>query len=76
MLEVLLGLLLTVALATLVFRATGASAYSLGRLQDELQLQEAKRHILTQLEKIICYDETQKQEIETQLGDCGIEVSL
>ena len=56
MLEVLLGLLLTVALATLVFRATGAIAYSFGRLQDELQLQEAKRHILTQLEKIICYD--------------------
>ena len=38
------------------FRATGAIAYSFGRLQDELQLQEAKRHILTQLEKIICYD--------------------
>lgn len=28
------------------------------------------------LQKIICYDEKQKQEIETQLGDCGIEVSL
>ena len=28
------------------------------------------------LRKIICYDEKQKQEIETQLGDCGIEVSL
>lgn len=56
MLEVLLGLLLAVVLATLVFRATGASAYSFGRLRDELQLQEAKRHILTQLEKIICYD--------------------
>lgn len=56
LLEVLLGLLLTVALATLVFRATGAIAYSFGRLQDELQLQETKRHILTQLEKIICYD--------------------
>lgn len=56
MLEVLLGLLLTVVLATLVFRATGAIAYSFGRLQDELQLQETKRHILTQLEKIICYD--------------------
>lgn len=56
MLEVLLGLLLAVVLATLVFRATGAIAYSFGRLQDELQLQETKRHILTQLEKIICYD--------------------
>lgn len=43
-------------MATLVFRATGTSAHSFGRLQDELQLQEAKRHILTQLEKIICYD--------------------
>lgn len=52
----LLGLLLAVVLATLVFRATGAIAYSFGRLQDELQLQETKRHILTQLEKIICYD--------------------
>ena len=52
----LLGLLLAVVLATLVFRATGTSAHSFGRLQDELQLQEAKRHILTQLEKIICYD--------------------
>lgn len=28
------------------------------------------------LRKVICYDEKQKQEIETQLGDCGIEVSL
>lgn len=56
LLEVLLGLLLTVVLATLVFIATGAIAYSFGRLQDELQLQETKRHILTQLEKIICYD--------------------
>lgn len=56
MLEVLLGLLLTVVLATLVFRATGVIAYSFRRLQDELQLQETKRHILTQLEKIICYD--------------------
>ena len=28
------------------------------------------------LQKIICYDEKQKQEIETQLEDCGIEVSL
>ena len=28
------------------------------------------------LRKIICYDEKQKQEIETQLEDCGIEVSL
>lgn len=54
--EVLLGLLLTVVLATLVFRATGVIAYSFRRLQDELQLQETKRHILTQLEKIICYD--------------------
>lgn len=52
----LLGLLLTVVLATLVFRATGVIAYSFRRLQDELQLQETKRHILTQLEKIICYD--------------------
>lgn len=56
LLEVLLGLLLAVVLVTLVFRATGAIAYSFGRLQDELQLQETKRHILTQLEKIICYD--------------------
>ena len=56
LLEVLLGLLLTVVLATLVFRATGVIAYSFRRLQDELQLQETKRHILTQLEKIICYD--------------------
>lgn len=51
-----MGLLLAVVLATLVFRATGASAHSFGSLQDELQLQEARRHILTQLEKIICYD--------------------
>ena len=56
MLEMLMGLLLAVVLAMLVFRATGASAHSFGRLQDELQLQEARRHILTQLEKIICYD--------------------
>jgi len=56
LLEMLMGLLLAVVLAMLVFRATGASAHSFGRLQDELQLQEARRHILTQLEKIICYD--------------------
>lgn len=56
LLEVLLGLLLAVVLVTLVFRATGSSAHSFGRLQDELQMQEARRHILMQLEKIICYD--------------------
>ena len=43
-------------LVTLVFKATGTVGRSFGRLQDELQLQEARRHILAQLEKIVCYD--------------------
>ena len=38
------------------FKATGTAGLSFGRLQDELQLQEARRHILAQLEKIVCYD--------------------
>lgn len=52
----LLGLLLAVVLVTLVFKATGAAGRSFDRLQDELQLQEARRHILAQLEKTVCYD--------------------
>ena len=56
LLELLLGLLLAVVLVTLVFKATGTVGRSFGRLQDELQLQEARRHILAQLEKIVCYD--------------------
>ena len=43
-------------LVTLVFKATGTAGRSFGRLQDELQLQEARRHILAQLEKTVCYD--------------------
>ena len=54
--EVLLGLLLAVVLVTLVFTATGTAGRSFERLQDELQLQEARRHILAQLEKTVCYD--------------------
>lgn len=54
--EVLLGLLLAAVLVTLVFKATGAACRSFDRLQDELQLQEARRHILAQLEKTVCYD--------------------
>lgn len=51
-----MGLLLAVVLVTLVFKATGTAGRSFGCLQDELQLQEARRHILAQLEKIVCYD--------------------
>ena len=54
LLELLLGLLLAVVLVTLVFKATGTAGLSFGRLQDELQ--ESRRHILAQLEKIVCYD--------------------
>ena len=52
--EVLLGLLLAAVLVTLVFKATGAACRSFDCLQDELQLQEARRHILAQLEKTVC----------------------
>ena len=51
-----MGLLLAVVLVTLVFKATGTAGRSFGCLQDELQLQEARRHILAQLEKTVCYD--------------------
>lgn len=54
--ELLLGLLLAVVLVTLVFRATGTAGSSFAYLQDELQLQEARRHILAQMEKTVCYD--------------------
>ena len=54
--ELLLGLLLAAVLVTLVFKATGTAGRSFERLQDELQLQEARRHILAQLEKTVCYD--------------------
>ena len=43
-------------LVTLVFKATGTAGRSFGRLQNELQMQEARRHILAQLEKTVCYD--------------------
>ena len=51
-----MGLLLAAVLMMLLFRATGIAGRGFGRLQDELQLQEARRHILAQLEKTICYD--------------------
>lgn len=51
-----MGVLLAAVLVTLVFKATGAAGSSFAYLQDELQLQEARRHILVQLEKTVCYD--------------------
>lgn len=56
---------MAIVLVTLVFKATGSAGRSFGRLQDELQLQEARRHILAHLEKTVCYD---AQSVRLQAG--------